>query len=69
VCALEAIDILLGPAMCDLSLVWIQPSCCHRTVWQEEHQGYRPGEGDEAEDDKEPSPSSDPVVNLANGIA
>ena len=65
---LEAVDILLRSTVCNLTLMRRQPSCCHSAVRQEEHQRYRPGEGDQTEDDEQPPPSSDLVVNLPNGI-
>lgn len=50
--AFEAVDVLLRPAVCDLTFVGIEPPRCHGAVWEEEHQGYRPYEGNEAKDDE-----------------
>ena len=54
--------------MCNLSLICRQPSRFESAVGQEEHQYERPGEGYEAKNDKDPSPSRNLVMYVTNGI-
>jgi hypothetical protein len=66
---LEAVCILLRATVCNLALVGCEPPGCQSTVRQEEHQHQRPYECDEAEYNKEPSPSSQSIVNFSDGIS
>jgi hypothetical protein len=50
--AFEAVDVLLRPAVCNLTFMGIKPPGCYGTVREEEHQGYGSCEGNEAKYDE-----------------